>query len=248
MRTTIIGIDCATQDKKVGLARGRFDGNELTIEHADVCGRELDSARTVARWIRESSRPVLIAIDAPLGWPFEMKAKLAIHKAGVPIPTPPNDFFRRETDRQIKTRVKKMPLDVGADRIARTAHMALELLRKVGKEIDEPVELAWNSTLGDAINVIEVYPGATLLAYGFPSGGYKNPDALDARKAILQHLSGVAAFDLDIVAMEGNADALDAAVCLVAARDFLLGLAAPPQDVALAESEGWIWCRDPIAS
>lgn len=45
--------------------------------------------------------------------------------------------------------------------------------------------------------------------------------------------------------MEKSADALDAVVCLLAARDFLVGEAMPPVDRNLAEIEGWIWTRDP---
>jgi hypothetical protein len=41
--------------------------------------------------------------------------------------------------------------------------------------------------------------------------------------------------------MERNADALDAAVCLLAAKDFLEGRAMPPPNRLLAEREGWIW-------
>ena len=37
---------------------------------------------------------------------------------------------------------------------------------------------------------------------------------------------------------EGSADALDAAVCVLSARDFLQGRAMAPQDHALAEREG----------
>jgi hypothetical protein len=43
--------------------------------------------------------------------------------------------------------------------------------------------------------------------------------------------------------MAANADALDAAVCVVAAGDFLAGSTMPPEDLALAPREGWIWAR-----
>jgi hypothetical protein len=45
--------------------------------------------------------------------------------------------------------------------------------------------------------------------------------------------------------MEASADVLDAVVCMLAARDFLVGEAMPPVDRNLAEIEGWIWTRDP---
>ncbi len=43
--------------------------------------------------------------------------------------------------------------------------------------------------------------------------------------------------------MIGSGDILDAVVCLLAARDFMLGEAMPPVNRSLAEIEGWIWTR-----
>jgi len=42
-----------------------------------------------------------------------------------------------------------------------------------------------------------------------------------------------------------NADVLDAAVCVLAAGDFLLGRAMAPENRSQAEREGWIWVRAP---
>ena len=44
-----------------------------------------------------------------------------------------------------------------------------------------------------------------------------------------------------------NDDLLDAAVCVLAAQDFLTGRAVPPPDRCLAECEGWIWTALPGA-
>jgi hypothetical protein len=63
----------------------------------------------------------LDAIDAPLGWPKPLAETLIDHRAGLPIETPANAMFRRTTDLFIQRKLKKTPLDVGADRIARTA-------------------------------------------------------------------------------------------------------------------------------
>jgi hypothetical protein len=40
-----------------------------------------------------------------------------------------------------------------------------------------------------------------------------------------------------------SADVLDAAVCLLAAADFLAGNAIPPSNEFMARREGWIWIR-----
>ena len=42
-------------------------------------------------------------------------------------------------------------------------------------------------------------------------------------------------------ALSDNADVLDAAVCVLAAEDFVAGRATPPTDRSAAEREGWIW-------
>jgi len=44
------------------------------------------------------------------------------------IETPSNAMFRRTTDLFIQTTLKKTPLDVGADRIARTAYATVAVL------------------------------------------------------------------------------------------------------------------------
>jgi Protein of unknown function (DUF429) len=129
----IIGIDCATQDEKIGLARGQADGLGTTVHEALVCTAEARAADRIVRWIGE--RPTarwLLALDAPLGWPADMGAALVQHRAGAPIDVQANMLFRRETDRYVARKLRKTPLDVGADRIARTAHAALKLLADVG--------------------------------------------------------------------------------------------------------------------
>jgi hypothetical protein len=57
----------------------------------------------------------LIAIDAPLGWPKPLAETLMNHRAGVAIETPANAMFRRATDVFIQQKLRKTPLDVGAD-------------------------------------------------------------------------------------------------------------------------------------
>ena len=43
--------------------------------------------------------------------------------------------------------------------------------------------------------------------------------------------------------LEKNADALDSAVCLLAAKDFIEGNVYYPENISLAKKEGWIWVR-----
>jgi hypothetical protein len=45
-----------------------------------------------------------------------------------------------------------------------------------------------------------------------------------------------------------NVDALDAIACILGAVDFLDGKAAPPDELDVAQREGWIWVRQTQAS
>jgi hypothetical protein len=65
----------------------------LEIQDATLCTRERAAASVIAGWVRDSQDPVLIAIDAPLGWPKPLAETLINHSAGTPIETPANAMF-----------------------------------------------------------------------------------------------------------------------------------------------------------
>jgi len=247
MRTTVIGIDCATQDEKVGIALGEVNELSCRISHVQVCSKSQPLHQGVLNWIPKTGR-VLLAIDAPLGWPVSMGRVLHDHSAGQPIAIDGNTLFRRETDRFVKSRIGQQPLDVGADRIARTALAGLTLLGKVRSSLAEAIPLAWTPSYVDRVAAIEVYPAATLKARGIPATGYKKPQHTEERRKIIKAVreAGIALDDLP--AIEQYADALDAALCVVAASDFLRGYAMEPVDVPLATKEGWIWVRKPLST
>jgi hypothetical protein len=172
--------------------------------------------------------------------------ELASHAAGQPIVTEPNSFFRRETDRVIQERLGKTPLDIGADRIARTAHSALMLLQQVRERSGLEIPLAWGvEAAASKVFAIEVYPAGTLLAHGITASGYKKADQRPVREKICAHLSKLIAGSMDQEAMLDDADVLDAVVCLDAASDFLKGCCILPVDLMAAKREGWIWVRRP---
>jgi predicted RNase H-like nuclease len=240
----IVGIDCATDDRKIGVAVGRLESSILVLERASLCSKHERAAQTVSNWLQKQSGPSLLAIDAPLGWPTSPSKSLSTHRAGADLTIPAHQLFRRETDRFIKRLTNKTALDVGADRIARTAHAALQLLSEVRTNLElENIPLAWDHKLDARVSAIEVYPAATLVAHGFASTGYKKDSQRSVREQIISQISPLMRFDSNAEAnMLANADVLDAGICLVAARDFLLGHAVPPEDKTIAEIEGWIWC------
>lgn len=244
MPTTIIGIDCATQAKRVGLALGHDDGRTASITQA-LLGSMVDSlVDTIATWLAPDI-PTLLALDAPLGWPAGLGRELCQHQAGAPLHGEANHLFRRHTDRVVKRTTGKLPLDVGADRIARTAHAALALLQELRQRTGHPIPLAWQPELNPGIHAIEVYPAGTLAAYGVDARGYKKPESRAQRLALLRFLGEHLSLPQDCTLMEDNDDALDAALCVLAGLDFLRGRVMAPEDLLTAMKEGWIWIRRP---
>ena len=68
MTKCIIGIDCATNPGKVGLARAYLSDTELYIDQLSKRGSDQTVSGVVAEWINLEI-PTLLTIDAPLGWP-----------------------------------------------------------------------------------------------------------------------------------------------------------------------------------
>ena len=174
--------------------------------------KKLDYGNSIAEiiksWIQEDDK-VIFAIDAPLGWPENLGTSLYYHFAGQELSVEANLLFHRETDRFIKKSLGKQPLDVGADRIARTAHAALKIIGEVQLAINSKIEMAWNPEKLNKISVIEVYPAATLQCYGIRSGGYKEKEQRAQRDDILSGLRKILDIRCDSLHILQNADVLD---------------------------------------
>lgn len=250
----IIGIDCATKGAKTGLARAAVDNRELRI-CAVKLGRHQPAPQIVTEWLENAEGATLLAIDAPLGWPKPLSPRLASHTAGAGMDASADQLFCRSTDKFIADKTRRKPLEVGADRIARTARAALGLLSWIRGEIGAAIPLAWNPSDLSEHAVIEVYPATTLMAHDILASpeGYKKSDerARSRRREMVEKLKREMHIPERLVAdLSENADMLDAVVCVLAGADFLAGRAMPPPDRQhrrLAEHEGWIWtapCRN----
>jgi predicted RNase H-like nuclease len=245
MTVAIIGIDCATEPKKVGLALGYFKKNKpkpwiVCVTH----GGEQEPANKIQSWIDAHDGATLLAWDAPLGWPSLLGKTLTSHRAGERIAEPANMMFRRDTDRIVKVVTGKQPLDVGADRIARTARCALMLLEVLRQRTGQKMPLAWEPFTDNCTRAIEVYPAGTLaVLYEDRVPSYKKKGDHKARQEILDKLRENIDFKVEQSLLKKNADALDAAVCVLAGADFLRGECIKPIDIELAKKEGWIWVR-----
>jgi hypothetical protein len=239
---TIVGIDCATDDAKIGIARGLINDGRVVLDEAEACSRSRTASDVIGDLVASShTRHVLLAIDAPLGWPAPLGRMLINHTAGSHVPAEANLLFRRTTDVFIKNTLGQTPLDVGADRIARTAHAALGLLNAVRQRLQVPLRLAWNVVDLVEPSVIEVYPAATLLAHRIRSKGYKKPQQVAERSEIITALTARIQIPGSVATALNNPDCLDAAVCVLAGADFVTGRAVGPKDQSLAMREGWIW-------
>jgi hypothetical protein len=225
----LLGIDCATVPNKTGLALGELRGGVVHILRCAIGSKSATPAVIAAEWLRDYDE-VLIALDAPLGWPRALGACLSGHTAGMVLGAESNQLFRRAADVEIKQRLGKLPLEVGANFIARTAVAALVLLDCIRKDSGRSIPLAWAPAESAPWRAIEAYPAATRIGHGAPDAG----GSLEGLGDVLD-CSAVPSTLLQIDHVG------DAAVCSLAAADFLLGRAVGPVDHELALVEGWIW-------
>lgn len=251
----IIGIDCATQLQNVGVAvsrRSKGGSAILALDHP-FRGADAPKTRSLAEHIADEhiagKERVLVALDAPLGWPDAMRTELATHSAGGPLAPRRQCMFSRTTDRFVRCRTGKKPLDVGANLIAMTAHWALEFLEQLREATGEGVPLAWEPPRGRGLTAIEVYPALALLALERDEearkrfDGYKKngPSGSGARRCIWESLPADLRRDGGVPKTDHE---IDAVLCVQIANEFLCGncvtLPEPfPSDVV--RREGWIW-------
>lgn len=244
----IIGIDCATVAKKVGLALCVVREGRPRLEQLLVGESWPAIDEQVAHWATDKT---LLAVDAPLGWPAPMADALHSHRAGAELTHAANTLFRRKTDDVVAAHLGKRPLDVGADRIARTAHTALSFLARLQKIVGKPIPLAWQPGSIEGLAAIEVYPAGTLAARSLPHSGYKarTSHASALRQQLVDAVREELSVDDDAAILMVQSDhALDAVLCTIAGLDFLAGHVLQPSDLELAKREGWIWVPSRVRS
>lgn len=227
--TVLLGIDCATDPRKTGLALAKLDDGVVRILRCGTGTRRTPPDVIAIDWLRDSE-DVLIALDAPLGWPRALSICLSTHKAGLPVQFGADQLFGRATDLEIKQRLGKRPLEVGANLIARTAVAALTLLDRIRQSTNLPIPLAWTQEEKERWRAIEVYPAATRIGHGAPDKG-----------GSLEGLNELLDCSALSPSLKQSKDAIDATVCALAAADFILGRVVPPVDHETAYCEGWIW-------
>jgi len=239
----IIGIDCATQSNKTGLALASLDNRWVRIIDVKVGSKNEPVAEIIENWLQQA-QPALLALDAPLGWPKQLAQSLPNHIAGEPLRGKSEELFSRMTDRFIWHEIGKKPLEVGANLIARTAFSALKLLDTLRQDARLAIPLAWEQGIIKETSAIEVYPAATLTALRIKARDYRKEKG--ARKKLVDKLGkhvGIETSQRKI--LESNSHAIDAVICVLAGTHFLLSecLKPEPNDQERARKEGWIWVK-----
>ncbi|MDT0628080.1 DUF429 domain-containing protein [Alteromonas sp. W364] len=238
----IIGLDCAAQNQNIGLVYANLVNGIINIKEVKV-GLS-DIIPILSTWVERG--PCLLCIDAPLGWPMPMTTLLGSHSAGEMLHSDANTFFRRETDLCIKRVYNKNPLDIGADRIARVALSALNIIDRLRQEVGH-LPLLWSPEELSSGGVIEVYPAATIISHGLNGTGYKGKeqDKVKNRRELFENLGSRTVTDVSIDYLVQKEDAFDAFICVLAGVDFIEGRSIAPSSIETARQEGWIWVKAP---
>ncbi|MXW97364.1 MAG: DUF429 domain-containing protein [Acidimicrobiaceae bacterium] len=248
---TVIGIDFSKDPKKVGIALGVIDHDGPRVESA-LLGKAMqwdDIVNYAVTLIGNAEgASTLIALDAPLGWPQGLWKELSNHHAGAVLRIHADEMFHRLTDDVVKKKLalKQNPMEVGADKIARTAHHALWFLDQVRERTGLRVPLSWTPGRVSGVEAIEVYPAATLAGRGLPTMGYKTGvEAPVNRRDLVSKLARIVDLGPHEKELGENDNLLDAVLCVVAGFDFAAGDVLRPSNEASeqARREGWIWVR-----
>jgi len=221
----VIGVDWSTEESKRGVAVIHYSDEAIKILDLAACNSRRTALALISKTINEGQVPSLIAIDAPLGWPVGLRRGLMNHAAGIGLDVSPDEMFSRDTDRIVHQTLKKRPLEVGANLIARTAHSANQFLHDLRKHTSRQIPLLWQPDELRDVGVIEVYPAAT--------------------KIVTSPHSAAMALGVTVVkSVRVNEHVEDALWCALAAVHFVRGECRLPDDPEKSRREGWIWVRD----
>jgi predicted nuclease with RNAse H fold len=232
-----LGVDLAAEPKRTGLARivWRQGSAHITDARRHVSDDEMVEA------IVDADKA---GIDCPLGWPVKFIRFITSHDSGHVALQP--GVAGREWRRALSYRVTDLrarqlglqPLSVSTDRIGVTAMRCAGLMSRLAA-MGEPVDRT------GAGRVVEVYPAASLLRWGFNYRGYKQQKGVEALDALVEALQAALPW-LDFGAFEDECrtsdDVFDAVVSALTARAAAIGKveAIPDASLDAAAVEGWI--------
>ncbi|WP_235928951.1 DUF429 domain-containing protein [Marisediminicola senii] len=234
MRTA--GVDLAAESKGTALAIMDWTPLGATLRELHL---GVDDQQIVAAAVGVEK----LGIDCAFGWPDEFVRFVTGHSGRVPNPSGPEGGMAwrrtlayRETDRHVREKTGRWPLSVSTDRLGLTAMRCAGLLARLEKS-------GLSTDRAGSGAVVEIYPGASLRLWGFNTTGYRTDSTSRARllREILEAAPwlDVAAFSEQLIS---SADAFDAVIASLAARNASLGYYARPPVELLerAQREGWI--------
>ena len=257
----LVGMDWATKPGKRALVALDVQTDFATCRVVSVLDRISDAAAVAAC---SNSDLAIVAVDTPFGWPRQFAQFASTWRASTGTQAPPkSDEFRfRLTDRVVRDEVPKSPLSVSADRLAMGARAWAALIAReaFGDRID-----VLGVVRGKAPTLIEVYPGASAIAFGEPTtASPKKPPSYKpsetARRQLVEHVVSLFGIDaagyLDVLVGKGaRSDATDAFLAVVTAAIYLAERSGATlaqsgwrvrsphsaEEKELAVSEGWIF-------
>jgi hypothetical protein len=236
----IIGIDSAVQDKNIGMVLCEYVNRQIHIK--DKWDKSNTFEYQIEKWIDKNK--TILAFDSPLGWPKAFSEQLNNHHAGMTLGNDDKLFFKRQTDIDIALRFGKIPLEVSADRIARTAFHTLRRLGNLKTINSRKIEIIWNTTDYFDIGYIEVYPASTLLANKLSIRGYKQSE--EQRKRIFEDLAKqYTIINEEVTSLFSIEHDFDAFICCLAGVDFLENRCKRYKELNdVIRKEGWIWTKE----
>jgi predicted nuclease with RNAse H fold len=232
-----LGVDLAAEPKKTGLARIAWRRGSAHITDVRRHVTDDDLVEAIVRADKAG-------IDCPLGWPVKFIHFITSHYSGhvaLRSGVAGSEWRRGLSYRVTDLRVKQLglqPLSVSTDRIGVTTMRCAGLMSQLAAK-GQPVDRT------GAGRVVEVYPAASLVRWGFNYRGYKLRKGIEALDAMVEALQ-VALPWLDFGGFDDECrtsdDAFDAVVSALTARAAAIGKveAIPNASLDVAAVEGWI--------
>ena len=163
---SVAGLDWATEPKARALVQLEVPEGRGPLAVLDVLPR-VDSRGAPQRCADPAH--AVVGVDIPFGWPRAFSRFVAGWRVagGGAAPPGPREFRCRLTDRAVKAELGKEPLSVSADRIAMGARAWVDLVAAGG--LAPRIDVS-GSLCAERPTLIEVYPGATMVALRRPEG------------------------------------------------------------------------------
>jgi len=242
-----VGVDLSVTRRRTAAVSVDWGDSSATVGEPVVAigDEELASAVAGAEWV---------GISAPFGWPLAMVSALHAYGTTGSWPGVEKGAFRyRRTDVFVHDLLleevgrKVWPLSVSSDGIALRAWR----LGRLREEVAERSGVKFDRSGGDG--VVEVFPGAALLLWGFERGVYRRGEGSSDEEAVFgareEFLSGLEAEapwlkwagDARAVCV-ANEDAVDGLICALVARAAGLGLTRRVSEEFADDGrrEGWV--------